>query len=106
MKAQLITTLIGIALLAGCSTTSINKQEVCAGAAATYAAYLAVINANGVPSRDQIVGALAAAAVLQETCGWKNPNDKVATTTVDGASVTVRLTGAPDRHGVPILVAP
>ena len=57
--------------LTGCTT--FNKQDACAAAQTAYGVYLAVINADGKPSDDQIVAANAAAVVLQQQCGWTAP---------------------------------
>jgi len=86
-------TLIGIcaATITGCTT--FNKQDACAAAQTAYGVYLAVINADGKPSDDQIVAANAAAVVLQQQCGWTSP-------------VAQRGGKAPrlaDKYGVPVL---
>ncbi len=77
------------AILNGCTT--FNKQDACMAAQTAYGVYLAVINADGKPSDDQIVAANAAAVVLQQQCGWVSPATK---------SRSVKLT---DKYGVPVL---
>lgn len=82
--------ILGLALT-GCTTFS--KQDACAAAQTAYGVYLAVINADGKPSDDQIVAANAAAVVLQQQCGWTSP-------------VAQRGGKAPrlaDKYGVPVL---
>ena len=79
-------------LLAGCTT--INKQDACAAAQTAYSVYLAVINAKGNPSNDQILAAQAAAVVLQQQCGWTPPG-------VGSKGVPVNA-----RRGVPIILPP
>ena len=86
-------TFIGIcaATITGCTTFS--KTDACAAAQTAYGVYLAVINADGKPSDDQIVAANAAAVVLQQQCGWTAP-------------VAQRGGKAPrlaDKYGVPVL---
>lgn len=83
-----------LALVLGCSTVS--KQDACTAAQSAYAIYLAVINAEGTPSKDQILAATAAAAVLQSQCGWAAP---VQTRSLNPA---VRS----DAYGVPVLLPP
>lgn len=84
--------LIGIfaATLSGCTT--FNKTDACAAAQTAYGIYLAVINADGKPSDDQIVAANAAAVVLQQQCGWTSPAQR--------GMKSPRLT---DKYGVPVL---
>lgn len=77
-------------LLTGCTT--FNKTDACAAAQTAYGVYLAVINADGKPSDDQIVAANAAAVVLQQQCGWTSPAQR--------GMKSPRLT---DKYGVPIL---
>ncbi len=77
------------AVLNGCTT--FNKTDACMAAQTAYGVYLAVINADGKPSDDQIVAANAAAVVLQQQCGWVPPATK---------SRSVKLT---DKYGVPVL---
>ena len=82
--------ILGLALT-GCTT--FNKQDACAAAQTAYGVYLAVINADGKPSDDQIVAANVAAVVLQQQCGWTSP-------------VAQRGGKAPrlaDKYGVPVL---
>lgn len=88
MKA-ILPILCAVALLAGCKT--VTKEDACAAAITAYTVYLAVINADGHPSADQIVAATAAASVLQTQCGWSNP---------------VRKLVAIDQYGVPKLLPP
>ena len=89
---KIILALLAAALLAGCTT--INKQDACAAAQTAYSVYLAVINAKGNPSNDQILAAQAAAVVLQQQCGWTPPG-------VGSKGVPVN-----DRRGVPIILPP
>ena len=63
--------LLAALALAGCTT--FNKADACATAQTAYSVYLAIINADGQPSKDQILAAQAAAAVLQQQCGWTPP---------------------------------
>ena len=77
--------------LTGCTT--FNKQDACAAAQTAYGIYLAVINADGQPSDDQIVAANAAAVVLQQQCGWTAP-------VAQRGMKSVRLV---DKYGVPVL---
>lgn len=67
----LLPLLCAAALLVGCKT--VTKEDACAAAVSAYTIYLAVINADGKPSNDQILAAQAAAAVLTQQCGWTNP---------------------------------
>jgi hypothetical protein len=60
-----------LVLAAGCKT--VTKEDVCATAQSAYTIYLAIINADGKPSNDQILAAQAAAAILTQQCGWTNP---------------------------------
>ena len=85
----LIPILCAAALLVGCKT--VTKDDACAAANSAYTIYLAVINADGHPSQDQIVAAQAAAAVLHQQCGWSNPKRNLV---------------ALDQYGVPKLVPP
>lgn len=85
----LIPILCAAALLVGCRT--VTKEDACAAAVSAYTVYLAVINADGRPSADQILAANAAASVLATQCGWHNP---------------VRNLVALDQYGVPKLVPP
>jgi len=78
-------------LLTGCTT--FNKTDACAAAQTAYGIYLAVINADGKPSDDQIVAANAAAVVLQQQCGWTAP-------VAQRGMKSPRLT---DKYGVPVL---
>lgn len=89
---KIILALLAAALLVGCTT--INKQDACAAAQTAYSVYLAVINAKGNPSNDQILAAQAAAVVLQQQCGWTPPG-------VGSKGVPVN-----DRRGVPIILPP
>lgn len=68
---EIIPILCAVALLAGCKT--VTKEDACSAAITAYTVYLAVINADGKPSNDQILAAQAAAAVLTQQCGWTNP---------------------------------
>ena len=91
MKKIIILIPLAGLLLTGCTT--FNKQDACAAAQTAYGVYLAVINADGKPSDDQIVAANAAAVVLQQQCGWTSP-------------VAQRGGKAPrlaDKYGVPVL---
>lgn len=95
MKRILISAL-ATGLLAGCTT--VNKSDACNAATTAYSVYLAVINAKGNPSHDQIIAAQAAAAVLTAQCGWSTPG-----------AIAVRDMMLPppnDRNGVPILLPP
>lgn len=79
------------ATLSGCTT--LNKHDACAAAQTAYGIYLAVINADGKPSDDQIVAANAAAVVLQQQCGWTAP-------VAQRGMKSPRLA---DKYGVPVL---
>ena len=79
------------AVLSGCTT--INKTDACMAAQTAYGVYLAVINADGRPSDDQIVAANAAAVVLQQQCGWVPP----------AATKSKAIVRRTDSYGVPIL---
>ena len=77
-------------LVTGCTT--FNKQNACMAAQTAYGVYLAVINADGQPSDDQIVAANAAAVVLQQQCGWTSP-----------AQRGMKSSRLADKYGVPVL---
>lgn len=66
--------------------------QTCQTAQTAYLVYLAVINAGGEPSRDQILAATAAAVFLQQYCGWTPPP----------------ITGlhTEDWRGVPVIIFP
>ena len=85
--------LLAALALAGCTT--FNKQDACAAAQTAYSVYLAVINADGQPSKDQILAAQAAAAVLQSQCGWTPP-----------AAQKSKRAAMVDARNVPILLPP
>lgn len=88
--------ILAACVLAGCTT--FNKQDACAAAQTAYSVYLAVINADGQPSKDQILAAQAAAAVLQSQCGWTRPS---AT-----KSRSVKASARVDGNMVPIILPP
>ena len=83
-------------LLIGCTT--INKQDACVAAQTAYSVYLAVINADGQPSKDQILAAQSAAAVLQSQCGWTPPAAQKGMRAKPGVRV--------DGNMVPIILPP
>lgn len=100
---NLISSLVVVALLAGCaSTPTITKEDVCAAALSAYGIYLAVINASDNPAADQIAAAQAAAAVLTAQCGWTQA------TTTSRASLASPAAPSPkvDEFGVPVLTPP
>jgi outer membrane murein-binding lipoprotein Lpp len=88
--------LLAALVLAGCTT--FQKQDACVAAQTAYSVYLAVINADGKPSQDQIVAAQAAAAVLQSQCGWTPPEAQKGMRAKPGVRV--------DGNMVPIILPP
>lgn len=88
--------IIAALALAGCTT--FNKQDACTAAQSAYSVYLAVINADGKPSQDQILAAKAAAAVLQSQCGWTPPAAQKGMRAKPGVRV--------DGNMVPIILPP
>ena len=87
---KILLAILTACVLAGCTT--FNKQDACSAAQTAYSVYLAVINADGQPSKDQILAAQAAAVVLQQQCGWAPPG-------AGSKGVPVN-----DRRGVPIII--
>ena len=92
MKPTLLC-ILAAAFLVGCGT--ITKQDACVAAQTAYSVYLAVINADGQPSKDQVTAAQAAAAVLQSQCGWASP-----------AAQKSKRAVMVDARNVPILIPP
>lgn len=90
MKPKQLLALLAALALAGCTT--VTKTDACNAATTAYSVYLAVINAKGNPSNDQILAAQAAAVVLQQQCGWAPPG-------AGSKGVPVN-----DRRGVPIII--
>ena len=86
--------LLAALALAGCTT--FNKADACTAAQTAYSVYLAVINADGQPSKDQILAAQAAAVVLQQQCGWTPPM----------VSKKAKSARAVDINMVPVLLPP
>lgn len=95
MKRTLLTAIAAIGLMfTGCQTTpNITKEDVCAIATTAYAVYLAIINADGKPSDDQIAAAQAAALILQMQCGWQPPEQPAG-----------KSKALVDKWNVPVLV--
>jgi hypothetical protein len=104
---------LSIALFSGCTTVDgepvIDKEQACLAASTAYAIYLAVINADGKPSQDQIAAAQAAAIVLETMCGWTAPPAE-ETPAPEPATRAAKLPPKPakpvDAYGVPILLPP